>query len=130
MQLGFGVMGAGIALLALMVHGAGSEVSTWDLVPGEFVAGLGMGIALPPLFDFILAGVKLDQVGSASGVLNAIQQFGAALGIAAFATIFFSYVDHDHAPVTAMTRTALLSLIPLALASVAVFRLPQRARQP
>ena len=130
MQLGFGVMGAGIALLALMVHGAGSEVSTWDLVPGEFIAGLGMGIALPPLFDFILAGVKLDQVGSASGVLNAIQQFGAALGIAAFATIFFSYVDHDHAPVTAMTWTALLSLIPLVLASVAVFRLPQRARQP
>jgi EmrB/QacA subfamily drug resistance transporter len=129
MQLGFAVMGAGIALLALMVHSAGAGVSTWDLVPGEFVAGLGMGIALPPLFDFILAGVKMDQVGSASGVLNAIQQFGAAVGIAVFATIFFAYVDHRHTPVTAMTWTALLSLIPLGLAFAAVFRLPYRARE-
>jgi hypothetical protein len=103
-------------------------VSTWDLVPGEFVAGLGMGIALPPLFDFILAGVKMDQVGSASGVLNAIQQFGAAVGIAVFATVFFAYVDNDQAPVTAMTWTAVLSLVPLALAFAGVFRLPHKAR--
>jgi hypothetical protein len=97
-------------------------------VPGEFVAGLGMGIALPPLFDFILAGVKMDQVGSASGVLNAIQQFGAAVGIAVFATVFFAYVDNNQAPVTAMTWTAVLSLVPLALAFAGVFRLPHRAR--
>jgi MFS family permease len=129
MQVGFAVMGGGIALLALMVHGAGSEVSTWTLVPGEFVAGLGMGIALPPLFDFILAGVESHEVGSASGVLNAIQQFGGALGIAVLATIFFAYVDGHSTPVTAMTRTALLSLIPLAFAFLAVFRLPHKARE-
>jgi EmrB/QacA subfamily drug resistance transporter len=128
MQIGFAVMAAGIALLALMVHGAGTDVSTWTLVPGEFVAGLGMGLALPPLFDFILAGVDMDQVGSASGVLNAIQQFGGAIGIAAFATIFFAYTDGQSTPVTAMTNTALLSLIPLVLAILAVFRLPLRAR--
>ena len=68
MQVGFAVMGAGIALLGLMVHGAGGDVSVWTLVPGEFIAGLGMGIALPPLFDFILAGVESHEVGSASGV--------------------------------------------------------------
>jgi EmrB/QacA subfamily drug resistance transporter len=129
MQVGFAVMGAGIALLALMVHGAGGDVSTWTLVPGEFLAGLGMGIALPPLFDFILAGVESHEVGSASGVLNAIQQFGGALGIAALATIFFAYVDHHSAPVAAMTNTALLSLVPLTLAFLAVYRLPHRARE-
>jgi EmrB/QacA subfamily drug resistance transporter len=129
MQGGFAVMGAGIALLAVMVHGAGGDVSSWTLVPGEFLAGLGMGFALPPLFDFILAGVESHEVGSASGVLNAIQQFGGALGIAVLATIFFAYVDHRSAPVTAMTNTALLSLIPLGLAFLAVFRLPHRARE-
>src|SRR5436190_332772 len=129
MQVGFGVMAAGVALLAVMVHGAGSDVSVWTLVPGEFVAGLGMGIALPPLFDFILAGVESHEVGSASGVLNAVQQFGGALGIAVLATIFFSYLGQRDAPVTAMTNTALLSLIPLGLAFLAVFRLPQRARE-
>nr|URW68773.1 tetracycline resistance MFS efflux pump [uncultured bacterium] len=128
MQGGFVVMGAGILLLALMVNGAGA-VTSWTLVPGEIVAGLGMGIALPPLFDFILAGVEPHEVGSASGVLNAIQQFGGALGLALLATIFFSYVDDHHTAATAMTRTALLSVIPLGLAFLAVFRLPYRARE-
>jgi EmrB/QacA subfamily drug resistance transporter len=127
-QVGLAVMGAGIALVALMVHGAGADVSAWTLVPGELLAGLGMGLALPPLFDFILAGVELHEVGSASGVLNAVQQFGGAIGIAALATIFFAYIDHQNTAVTAMTNTALLTLVPLTLAFLAVFRLPFRAR--
>ena len=129
MQIGFAVMAAGLVLLAVMVHTGGAEVSSWTLVPGELLAGMGMGIALPPLFDFILAGVAGHEVGSASGVLNAVQQFGNALGIAVLATIFFAYVDHGQTSVTALTNTTLLTLIPLALAALAVFRLPQRARE-
>ena len=128
MQAGFLVMGGGIALVAAMVHGAGAAASSWTLVPGELVAGLGMGVSLPPLFDFILAGVESHQVGSASGVLNAIQQLGSALGIAVLATLFFAYADHGDTPVAALTNTALLSLVPLALAFLAVFRLPHKAR--
>ena len=94
----------------------------------EKAASMGMGLSLPPLFDFILAGVAGDEVGSASGVLNAIQQFGSALGIAVLATIFFAYVDHGHTSATAMTNTTLLSIVPLALATLAVFRLPHEAR--
>jgi MFS family permease len=129
MQLGFGVMAVGLVLIAVMVHGAGHDVSSWTLVPGELLAGMGMGLSLPPLFDFILAGVAGHEVGSASGVLNAVQQLGAALGIAVLATIFFAYVDHGHTSVTAMTNTTLLSIVPLALATIAVFRLPHRARE-
>jgi len=129
MQLGFAVMAAGLVLLAAMVRHGGADVSSWSLVPGELLAGMGMGIALPPLFDFILAGVGGDEVGSASGVLNAIQQFGSALGIAVLATVFFAYVDHGSTSVSAMTNTTLLTLVPLALATLAVFRLPQRARE-
>jgi EmrB/QacA subfamily drug resistance transporter len=129
MQIGFGVMGAGLALLALMVHDGGAHTSAWSLVPGELLAGAGMGLALPPLFDFILAGVRDHEVGSASGVLGAVQQFAAALGIATFATVFFAYLDTHHPPVTAITRTTLLTLIPLGLACLGVFRLPQRPRE-
>jgi MFS family permease len=82
MQIGFAVMAAGLVVLAAMVDGAGDGVSTWTLVPGELLAGMGMGVALPPLFDFILAGVADHEVGSASGLLNAVQQLGSALGIA------------------------------------------------
>jgi EmrB/QacA subfamily drug resistance transporter len=128
-QAGFAVMGAGYVLLALMIAGSGAHVSTWDLVPGELLAGAGMGLALPPLFDFVLAGVKDHEIGSASGVLNAIQQFSAALGIAVFATVFFAYLDAKHPPITAMKWTTLFSLIPLLLAFLAVFRLPRRPRE-
>src|SRR5204862_8353071 len=129
MLIGSTVLGAGVALLAVMVHLGGAGVSGWPLVPGELLAGMGMGIALPPLFDFSLAGVGGDEVGSASGVLNAIQQFGGALGIAVLATIFFAYVDHGHSSASAMTNTTLLSMVPLALAALAVFRLPHHARE-
>ena len=67
MQVGFAINGLGLLVLALMVHGA-DDVTSWTLVPGELVAGMGMGLALPPLFDFILAGVQDHEVGSASGV--------------------------------------------------------------
>jgi EmrB/QacA subfamily drug resistance transporter len=128
LQIGMVVMAAGLVSLAAMVHGA-DDVTSWTLVPGELLAGMGMGVALPPLFDFILAGVKGHEVGSASGVLNAVQQFGAALGIAVLATIFFAYVDDGHAATTAMTDTALLSIVPLALAVLATRLLPRRARE-
>ena len=49
-----------------------------------------MGAMLAPLFDFVLAGVDDDEVGSASGVLNAMQQLGGAIGIAVIGTLFFS----------------------------------------
>jgi EmrB/QacA subfamily drug resistance transporter len=128
-QAGLAVMAAGYVLLAVMIASSGAHVSTWDLVPGELLAGAGMGLALPPLFDFILAGVKDHEVGSASGVLNAVQQFSSALGIAVFATVFFAYIDAKHAPITAMNSTTLFSIIPLLLAFVAVFRLPRRPRE-
>ena len=127
MQVGFAINGLGLLVLALMVHGA-DDVTSWTLVPGELVAGMGMGLALPPLFDFILAGVQDHEVGSASGVLNALQQFAGALGIAVFATTFFAYTDAGHRAPAAVTGTLLLALIPLMLAFLGVFRLPQRAR--
>jgi hypothetical protein len=45
--------------------------STLDLAPGLFLIGLGADASLGQLFDFILAGVTMDEVGSASGVLEA-----------------------------------------------------------
>jgi EmrB/QacA subfamily drug resistance transporter len=126
-QAGFALMGAGLVVLAAMVHGAGGDVTAWTLVPGELVAGMGMGLSLPPLFDFILAGVADHEIGSASGVLNAIQQLGASLGIAVLATVFFAHLD-SAPPFRAMASTTLLTLVPLGLAFLAAFRLPQRAR--
>ena len=69
--------------------------STLDLAPGLVLIGAGAGASIGQLFDFILAGVGMDEVGSASGVLEAVQQLASAIGVAALGTIFFSaFADH------------------------------------
>jgi len=74
---------------------ASADMGVWQIAGPELVAGAGMGLLLAPLFDFVLAGVEDDEVGSASGVLNATQQLSGAIGIAAIGTLFFSVLASD-----------------------------------
>ena len=83
------IVAAGTVVLALTVTGA-RTASTLDLAPGLFLIGLGAGSSIGQLFDFILAGVGMNEVGSASGVLEAVQQLSSALGVAVSGTIFFT----------------------------------------
>ena len=86
-----------------------------------------MGAVLAPLFGFVLAGVRDHEVGSASGVLNAVQQLAGALGIAVIGTIFFSVATKDG--MTAAFQDALwIELGLLVVAAVLVAALPMRMR--
>ncbi|HEY3775569.1 MAG TPA: MFS transporter [Solirubrobacteraceae bacterium] len=123
---GIVLVAAGTAGLALTVAGVFSA-STWDLAPSLFVIGLGAGTSFGQLFDFILAGVEMDHVGSASGVLEAVQQLASALGVAVLGTIFFSRLG-AHLPTDALQITAWACLVPLAAAFGLVFLLPMQAR--
>jgi EmrB/QacA subfamily drug resistance transporter len=126
-QIGVVLIAAGAATLALTLGGA-HTASTWDLAPGLVLIGLGAGGSLGQLFDFILAGVGMDEVGSASGVLEAVQQLSSAIGVAALGTIFFSAFS-GHLPTHALAITAWACLIPLVAAFLLVFRLPMQARE-
>jgi hypothetical protein len=70
----------------------------------------------------------MDEVGSASGVLEAVQQLSTAVGVAVLGTIFFTGFA-DHPPPYALQVTAWACLVPLAVAFLLVFRLPTHARQ-
>ena len=128
LHLGVAVVAAGTVGLALTVSGADS-VSAWELAPSLVVIGIGFGASIGQLFDFILAGVGMDEVGSASGVLEATQQLASALGVAILGTIFFSAFD-DQLPSDALAITAWACLVPLAAAFALIFLLPMRAREP
>ncbi len=128
LHLGVVVVAAGTVVVALTVSGA-PTASTWDLAPGLFLIGLGAGVSLGQLFDFILAGVGMDMVGSASGVLEAVQQLSSALGVAVLGTIFFSALG-GHLPTDALAITAWACLVPLAVTFLLVFKLPMHAREP
>jgi hypothetical protein len=98
------------------------------MAPAMGVVGLGLGFVFGPLFNVILAGVGDDEVGSASGTLNAIQQLGNSIGVALLATIFFSLVDGGHTSPQAMTRTVLIAAGLLVVTFALSFLLPRDAR--
>ena len=83
------VMLVGLAGIWFTIHHYDVTTSAWALAPGVFVAGFGMGLVLAPLFNVILSSVAEHEVGSASGVLSAMQQLGSSIGIAVVGTVFF-----------------------------------------
>src|SRR5450755_923850 len=60
------------------------------IVPFIF-AGAGMALVFAPAANAILASVRTDQAGQASGATNAIRELGGVLGIAVLATVFTSH---------------------------------------
>jgi predicted MFS family arabinose efflux permease len=81
-----------------------------------------MGMIFVPLFDIILSEVRDHEVGSASGMLESLQQLGAALGVAVLGTVFFSHLDVGVERVTLITFG--LTAVTFALG----FLLPRKAR--
>ena len=126
LHVGIVLIAAGAAELAVSLTGA-RTASSWDLVPGLLCIGLGVGASIGQLFQFILTSVTMEEVGSASGVMEAVQQLSTALGVAVLGTIFFATFGHQ-LPTDARRVTALVCLVPLAAAFVLVFRLPLHAR--
>ncbi|RKE86410.1 DHA2 family efflux MFS transporter permease subunit [Rhizobium sp. AG855] len=80
----------GMAALRYQVLGFGDVADRVALLPWLLLSGLGMGIAIAPMFQLVLAGVPPHDAGSGSGALQAIQQVGSALGIAIVSQIFFA----------------------------------------
>jgi EmrB/QacA subfamily drug resistance transporter len=127
LHLGLIVMLGGILGMLAVVHHE-HDVSAWALAGPELLAGIGMGAMLAPLFDFVLAGVDEHEVGSASGVLNAMQQLGGAIGIAVIGTLFFS-VASRHGITQALEKMLYVEAGTLVVAMGLVFLLPMRARE-
>ncbi len=99
------LMVAGILTLAATLHQVSAPATPWQLLPGMVISGIGAGLCVSPLFSVILSGVAEHEVGSASGVLNAVQQFGGAIGVALLGTIFFTLLT-SHAGSVAGDQSA------------------------
>jgi MFS family permease len=127
LHIGIALVTIGTAAVAIVLTGVHSA-SSWDLMPGLVLVGAGLGATFGQLFMFILTSVNSDEVGSASGVLEATQQLSTSLGVAILGTIFFSVLGH-HLPPDALQITAWICLAPLAVAFLLVFRLPMNARE-
>jgi hypothetical protein len=135
LHVGLAVMAAGVAVFGLILHARGMGVTPWQVSPALAVIGLGMGLLMAPFFDIILAGVEEHEMGSASGTLNAIQQFGGALGIAILGTVFFHVLRvGPTGPVPSSVEHGMASVIwiefgLLAATFASAYLLPRRARE-
>jgi EmrB/QacA subfamily drug resistance transporter len=86
------LMAAGLGALWAAVHASGTSGSLWELVPGLFLDGVGMGMVIAPLTHDALATVPAHLVGAASGAVATIQQVSGALGIALIGIVFYGAV--------------------------------------
>ena len=126
LQVACVVLALGVWWLHEVISAHGLHTQSLMIAGPLLVGGIGIGMLVSPLFDFILAAVTDDEVGSASGVLNALQQLGA-LGVAAMGTLFFTTLsDSGFVPAISHSLVAELATTPVLLALVSM--LPARAR--
>jgi len=137
-RFGRSVVHAGLALkiagvfgVYAVLHATGSDLGQYELVLPLAIAGIGMGMVFVPLFDIVVAGVDDHEVGTASGVLQALQQLGMTLGVAGVGGIFFELLGSPAKTefIDAAQVTALVTIALLAAAFAIGFLLPRRARQ-
>ncbi|MEV7728639.1 MFS transporter [Streptomyces sp. NPDC087917] len=128
LQVGPLVQLAGAVLLWFELDGLDtSSFSIWDIVPGTTVAGAGAGMVIAALFGFILAAVDDDEIGSASGILSAVQAVGGSIGVAVFGSVFFARAKAGD--FTTGFHHALIVQAVLLVAFLAItFLLPAKAR--
>jgi MFS family permease len=63
------------------------------LLPGFLIVALGMALCFVPISIAALAGVRQEEAGLASGLINTTQQIGGAVGIALLSTIAISATE-------------------------------------
>ncbi len=85
------VVGFSLSTLAMLLMTQLSASSTYlaVLIP-VLLFGTGNGLAFVPLTGASLAGVRQEDAGAASGLVNVMQQMGGALGLAVLVSVFGS----------------------------------------
>jgi len=83
------VMAFGMGAVLFATGRGGADLSSWTLVPGLVMGGLGIGLVAPTIVTIALANVRPNDAGSASGVVNTAGQLGGAIGVAVIGVIFF-----------------------------------------
>lgn len=121
-----------VGLLILMQYAGATLTHPLMLAPPLLMMGLGMGLAGGPLPPCTLSEVDVGHAGSASGLLKATQQLGAAIGAAAIGTLFFAVQAATGGDGAASIQAFIVSggCIVLGLLGVAVsaFAIPRRLR--
>ncbi|MEA2448786.1 MAG: hypothetical protein QOG63_718 [Thermoleophilaceae bacterium] len=103
------LLGTGLAFVTvgLLLMGQLSDDSGWTaLLPGQLLAGIGIGLTTPALASTAVGVVSPQLSGMASGANNTARQLGIATGIAGLGSIFQSKIQSTLTPLLAHTDAA------------------------
>ena len=77
-------VGAGLVLFSQISVGG----SYWsEVLPGMVLIGTGAGLSFPSVMTLAMGGVRPEEAGLASGLVNTTLQVGGAIGLAVLATL-------------------------------------------
>ena len=128
------LMGVGLMLQAIGL-GTIATVSTpttpyWHLVAPFMVSGVGMAMFWAPVANIVLAAVRKEEEGQASGAQNAIRELGGVFGVAVLASVWShngSYAS-GQSFVDGMVPALWIGAVVVLLGAVAAFFIPARKR--
>ncbi|MFF7053512.1 MFS transporter [Streptomyces griseorubiginosus] len=92
LQAGALLMAAGVLLYLWEADRYGMGIRSWQMALPLVVMGVGMGLIVAPLTDAVLSEVPKEHAGSASGLINTVQQMGNALGLGLVSVVFFGVI--------------------------------------
>jgi MFS family permease len=85
MFVGLALQAIGLAWLAMVLE---PDTPLVDLIGPFAVSGIGMALVFPTAAEAVLAAVRRDDAGKASGATNSIREIGGVMGVAVLATVF------------------------------------------
>jgi EmrB/QacA subfamily drug resistance transporter len=122
---------AGLALQAIGLGWLSAVISPTvaypTLVPAFIVAGIGMSLFFAPVANVVLASVRRDQEGIASGANNAIRELGGVFGIAILGAVFSAHGGYasGQAFVSGLSSAVWVGAAAVAVAAGAALLLPR-----
>jgi EmrB/QacA subfamily drug resistance transporter len=126
------IMAFGLLLDAIafswMASVAAPDTGYGQLVPALVLAGIGTAAFFAPVANVIMAAVRPDESGQASGATNAIREIGGVLGIAVLAAVFANQGDYATPTsfVDGFTPALIIGAATVALGALAALLIPGR----
>ncbi|MFY2789769.1 MFS transporter [Rhodococcus sp. MALMAid1271] len=129
---GAAIMGVSLSMLGLATAQLGQPGFAWWLVVPLALIGVGLGSVIAPLQSTIVAGVRPEAIGSATGIMPTVQQIGSAVGTAVTGVVYFALLPAQ--PIAsdylASQQKVLFGLaVSMAAATAVSVALPRRDRK-
>jgi EmrB/QacA subfamily drug resistance transporter len=127
MGIGLALQAAGLAWIAAV---STPTVPYSSLVLPFILSGAGMALFFAPVANVVLASVKPEEEGQASGAQNAVRELGGVFGVAVLASVFAHYGGYSSGTnfVDGMSPAVYVGAAIVALGSLAAFAIRHRAR--